>query len=577
MAVMEFGATPKQLATLLAAVARGAACGIPAQAAGAGSWVLEVVQEAVDLVKEGLGGDRTARSANEKLRAQGPEGDALARRIGRATKACNWSSHPDARFRVRDVANAQGNSDPSEKADLSTDLAGLSERTGLSGAADEGEAESEGVVNHTTVKKEKGKALNKESQGYGKVNEDEKVAVEASGTIGHVKAIIQDKEKFSGVDATIAKLLADCQKTAQEKGVDLLFWGQAQPEFGDLLGQCQSTNCRYAHSPSELRHQPNLHKTRMCRAFLEDAKKTITRFASYGCDLEKYDSMAAWVKNHGVKVRGFPGVKHVEIAVCGTGRMGVFTEYNDLASFKEYMDSDLYKKLAEDLKNQDWYDASKEPQSFVGFKQPNLCVPARWDASALGRVCQDGNCPNAGSCSFAHSESELRVTDGIYKTQMCHFFERGRCLKGDRCNHAHGPDDLRRSLAAAAAASSTSGPELVTDDQRAVGAAAAGARAGPREGRGPGSPLPLAELLADSPGGRSAPSRAAGARLSLDDALGPVTPWCNEDSQTGGGFDPCALDPGMGMVGYPLVPPFGAGFCSHWLAASPGVLEAAAM
>eukprot|EP00913_Durusdinium_trenchii_P029771 g27898.t1 len=26
---------------------------------------------------------------------------------------------------------------------------------------------------------------------------------------------------------------------------------------------------------------------------------------------------------------------------------------------------------------------------------------------------------------------------------MCHFFERGRCLKGERCNHAHGPEDLR--------------------------------------------------------------------------------------------------------------------------------------
>jgi hypothetical protein len=26
---------------------------------------------------------------------------------------------------------------------------------------------------------------------------------------------------------------------------------------------------------------------------------------------------------------------------------------------------------------------------------------------------------------------------------MCHFFERGRCLKGERCNHAHGSEDLR--------------------------------------------------------------------------------------------------------------------------------------
>ena len=42
------------------------------------------------------------------------------------------------------------------------------------------------------MKEEKEEALNKESQGYGKVNGDEKVAVEASDTIGLVKAKIQD-------------------------------------------------------------------------------------------------------------------------------------------------------------------------------------------------------------------------------------------------------------------------------------------------------------------------------------------------------------------------------------------------
>ncbi|CAL1154967.1 unnamed protein product, partial [Cladocopium goreaui] len=47
------------------------------------------------------------------------------------------------------------------------------------------------------------------------------------------------------------------------------------------------------------------------------------------------------------------------------------------------------------------------------------------------------------NCVYAHGEVQLRVTDGIYKTQMCHFYERGRCLKGERCNHAHGPEDLR--------------------------------------------------------------------------------------------------------------------------------------
>eukprot|EP00746_Dinoflagellata_sp_MGD_P167511 gnl/MRDRNA2_/MRDRNA2_98195_c0_seq1.p1 gnl/MRDRNA2_/MRDRNA2_98195_c0~~gnl/MRDRNA2_/MRDRNA2_98195_c0_seq1.p1 ORF type:complete len:456 (-),score=87.35 gnl/MRDRNA2_/MRDRNA2_98195_c0_seq1:587-1954(-) len=34
-------------------------------------------------------------------------------------------------------------------------------------------------------------------------------------------------------------------------------------------GRCASTNCRYAHSPDELRILPNLQKTKLCRAFLQ--------------------------------------------------------------------------------------------------------------------------------------------------------------------------------------------------------------------------------------------------------------------------------------------------------------------
>ena len=30
---------------------------------------------------------------------------------------------------------------------------------------------------------------------------------------------------------------------------------------------------------------------------------------------------------------------------------------------------------------------------------------------------------------FAHGENDLRVTAGIYKTQMCNFYERGHCKK----------------------------------------------------------------------------------------------------------------------------------------------------
>ena len=36
---------------------------------------------------------------------------------------------------------------------------------------------------------------------------------------------------------------------------------------------------------------------------------------------------------------------------------------------------------------------------------------------------------------FAHGDSDLRVTAGIYKTQMCNFYERGHCKKV--CKSAH--------------------------------------------------------------------------------------------------------------------------------------------
>ena len=69
----------------------------------------------------GLGGVRTIRSAKEKLREQGPAGDALARRIGRATKARNWSAHPDARLLVRDVENAVKASEKEQLREVATE------------------------------------------------------------------------------------------------------------------------------------------------------------------------------------------------------------------------------------------------------------------------------------------------------------------------------------------------------------------------------------------------------------------------------------------------------------------------
>jgi len=129
--------------------------------------------------------------------------------------------------------------------------------------------------------------------------------------------------------------------------------------------------------------------------------------------------------------------------------------------------------------------------------QPNLQKTKLCKVWAL-----HGCCANTENCVFAHGEEELRVTDGIYKTQMCHFFERGRCLKGERCNHAHGPDDLRMP-----ALSSQAGRPTTAGSTNALPGGVAALETGSAPNLGfvacgdacrPLSPLPLADLLADS-------------------------------------------------------------------------------
>jgi hypothetical protein len=117
--------------------------------------------------------------------------------------------------------------------------------------------------------------------------------------------------------------------------------------------------------------------------------------------------------------------------------------------------------------------------------------------------CQDRN------CMYAHGEQDLRVTDGIYKTQMCNFFERGYCKKGDRCNHAHGPVDLRPP-ATAEAPPSAPVPMMMqstpsTPMPKMGGMSPLGAFDMPSSMRGWRSPLPLTELLVDNEANINAP------------------------------------------------------------------------
>ncbi|CEM10230.1 unnamed protein product [Vitrella brassicaformis CCMP3155] len=62
------------------------------------------------------------------------------------------------------------------------------------------------------------------------------------------------------------------------------------------------------------------------------------------------------------------------------------------------------------------------------------------------RLCdtfmKTGRCDNL-NCTFAHGQEELRATSDYYKTSLCFFWKNGECKAGERCRHAHGVHELR--------------------------------------------------------------------------------------------------------------------------------------
>eukprot|EP00928_Gymnodinium_smaydae_P097873 TRINITY_DN896_c1_g1_i2.p1 TRINITY_DN896_c1_g1~~TRINITY_DN896_c1_g1_i2.p1 ORF type:complete len:449 (+),score=73.30 TRINITY_DN896_c1_g1_i2:49-1347(+) len=58
-----------------------------------------------------------------------------------------------------------------------------------------------------------------------------------------------------------------------------------------------------------------------------------------------------------------------------------------------------------------------------------------------------GRCSKGTSCTFAHSEKEMRPQLNLYKTRPCAaFLRKGTCSDGKRCRFAHGANDLRAAL-----------------------------------------------------------------------------------------------------------------------------------
>merc|ERR1712216_226240 len=111
---------------------------------------------------------------------------------------------------------------------------------------------------------------------------------------------------------------------------------------------------------------------RQFASFSDPAGKTVVRQVSYGLHLDKYDSMVQWWNARSAAIRAHPGLKHVEISVCGQGRLNAAYEFTDLESFEKFMGSDDYKKVKDELLKTDFFNPEVTPSEFVGFKQPNL-------------------------------------------------------------------------------------------------------------------------------------------------------------------------------------------------------------
>ncbi|CAK0834192.1 unnamed protein product, partial [Prorocentrum cordatum] len=112
-AALGAGTAGKVLVSLTAAAARGAAQGAAAAPSdgggqgGAGGGLLSLVEDALWAIGRaaGLEGKPTLTEAKSRLREVGPEGAALASRLGRLSRARNSAGHPDVGL-ARDVAAA---------------------------------------------------------------------------------------------------------------------------------------------------------------------------------------------------------------------------------------------------------------------------------------------------------------------------------------------------------------------------------------------------------------------------------------------------------------------------------------
>lgn len=82
-------------------------------------------------------------------------------------------------------------------------------------------------------------------------------------------------------------------------------------------------------------------------------------------------------------------------------------------------------------------EAKADPRFRSQFRKTELCV-----------FFNRGRCSKGGRCEFAHGEDELKAHPDLSKTSICKAWTQGICkLSADECAFAHGAAELRRTEA----------------------------------------------------------------------------------------------------------------------------------
>ena len=95
----------------------------------------------------------------------------------------------------------------------------------------------------------------------------------------------------------------------------------------------------------------------------------------------------------------------------------------------------------------------KEGKELGKFKPPKKKIKATLLDLYKVKLCKnfmkDGSCHYGDKCNFAHGHQELRLIDDrnyTYKTRLCKYFEKdGYCSFGEKCIYAHGIEELKHA------------------------------------------------------------------------------------------------------------------------------------